>query len=975
MKLFKIMMLFLAAAFSISSAVGQANASLNLLTLNSGQVVIGQTVFVQVDVGNTGPTSSIGIYKIKAQISIPTTIASVAATGHVLPSGWTITSQSAGVINLSNGTDIIPVNAVRSILIAVVGNAIGGPSTVGGQLSFSNGVSPGTGPGSLSGDNSTDNASQSSLQVINAPACAIGVTASAGNILCNAGTTTLTAVATGTTATVEYSLNGGAFQSSNTFTVNAAGSPYTVTAREVGNTTCNANSSPVTVSQPTAVSATASVTSPIVVSGGTGTITVNATGGTGSKTYAVTSGTTTNTTGATSGVFTGLLAGSYTFTATDANGCMGTASIALNNPAPCNIAVSASAGTILCSAGTTTLTAVATGANGTVEYSLNGGAFQSGNTFTVNAAGSPYIVTAREAGNTTCSASSSPVTVSQPSAVAASASVTTAIAVPGGTGTITVSATGGTGAKTYVITSGTTINTTGASSGVFTGLLAGSYLFTATDANGCSGTATTVLSNPGVATADPAVGQMFFTTTLGAMQNANTLLMAPAPDLYDINVPFYNLNQLNQVPNGTIKFTVNLGSKLVLAPGFNLAASPLNTYFTWSQAIVGAGNVVITGTQIAAIPADFDGNIIFRVKGDSACKSNVVANVVITNQLQTLSDDDLQNNAATLQYTLPITLTRTQVNVTCNGAANGIINILASSGTTVVTTGPASYSNTQSLASGQNNLQLTGLVPGTYTITVNASSDAPLTSCSQSTTVTILQPTVLSISNTGHTNNSCFNASAATITVSATGGTAPYTYTISGPTVNTSGALSGVFTGLSAGSYTVTVTDNNGCASTTATIIITQPVGGVPDISLGSDVTGSLFSAPGVSQTIVYNIAEIAGNSAIGDTIRITKVAGFTINFNPTIFSTVVGSTTYTLDNPRWKIDNSNPAFVSIILTDPNNAANAGTLLCNQLVRVAVSITRNTTNISTYTLSARLRQANGEVNLSNNLNSIIFAAE
>jgi hypothetical protein len=33
---------------------------------------------------------------------------------------------------------------------------------------------------------------------------------------------------------------------------------------------------------------------------------------------------------------------------------------------------------------------------------------------------------------------------------------------------------------TYVITSGTTINTTGATSGVFTGLLAGSYVFIAT---------------------------------------------------------------------------------------------------------------------------------------------------------------------------------------------------------------------------------------------------------------------------------------------------------------------------------------------------------------------------------------------------------------------------------------------------------------------------------------------------------------
>jgi hypothetical protein len=326
---------------------------------------------------------------------------------------------------------------------------------------------------------------------------------------------------------------------------------------------------------------------------------------------------------------------------------------------------------------------------------------------------------------------------------------------------------------------------------------------------------------------------------------------------------------------------------------------------------------------------------------------------------------------------LPITLSNTQVNVTCNGAGNGIINVTVSSGTTVVTTGPTGYTNTQNIASGVNTFTLSGLAPGTYTITATAPSDAPLTSCSSVNTVIISQPTILTIpgASVSSTNNNCFNATDGTITVVANGGTAPYTYTIAGPTVNITGSLNGIFTNLSAGSYTVTVTDNNGCTATTATVVITQPVGGTPDITLGSDFTNNLFTTPGVTQTIVYNIAEINGNSAVGDTLRITKIDGYTINFNPTLFSTVVGGTTYALDNTRWKIDNSNPAFVSIILTDPLNAANPGTLLCNQLVRVSVTITRNTSNIAIFPVSARLRRSNGEVNLANNLNSIIFSAE
>ena len=974
MKLFRIIMLFLVGALTIGNVAGQANASLAVLTQNSGNVNLGGTVNIQININNTGPTSSIGVNKVRCQLSVPAALVSIPAVQAGLPTGWIILSNNGSVITVCNGSDIIPVGEARVVLISVQGNALGGPSTVLGNLSFGPGTGVCTGPGTLPGDNTADNSSSSSITVLPAAVCALGVTATAGTIACNGGTTTLTATPAGQNGAVEYSITGGApFQAANTFTV-PAGS-YTVTAREVATPACTATSTAVVVGQPTPVVATASITSPIASIGGTGTITVTNSGGNaGATSYVITSGTTTNTTGASSGVFTGLLAGTYTFTVNKAGCTAISAPLVLSDPAPCIITgVTATPGTILCNGGTTTITAVAAPA-GTYQYSLNGGPFQASGTFN-NVAAGPYSVVARETGNPVCTQTATG-TLSQPAVLAATASVSAAIAIPGGTGTITVTTTGGTGAKSFVITSGATVNATGASSGIFTGLLAGAYTFSVTDANLCTTTASVNLPSPGVATADPAVGQMFFTTTLGAVQNANSLLLAPAADLYDINVPFYNLNQLNAVPNGTLSLRVNLGRKLVLAPGFNLGTAPLSAYFTWAQSSVN-GDIILTGTQSATIPADFDGFAIFRVKGDSACRSNVVSTVLITNILQTLVDDDTQNNAASLQYNLPITLTNTQVNVTCFTAGNGIINVVASSGTSVLTTGPGGYTNTTGLASGVNNFTLSGLAPGTYTITASATSVGPLANCSVTTTVIITQPVVLTLpaASVTSTNINCFAALTGTISVVAAGGTAPYTYTIAGPTVNTTGANSGIFTGLGAGSYTVTVTDNNGCTATTAAIIITQPIGGIPDITLGSDVTGSLFATPGVTQTIVYNVAEIAGNSAVGDTIRITRVAGFTINFNPTLFSTTVGATTYALDNTRWKIDNSNPAFVSIILTDPLNAANPGTILCNQLVRVAVSITRNTPNISTFTLSARLRRANGEVNLGNNLNSIIFAAD
>jgi hypothetical protein len=158
----------LTGVLSITRVSAQANASINILTQSNGQVALGGAVFVQVDVGNTGPTSPIGVNKVRAQISIPIDVASalpnVQQTG--LPAGWAITVNSGDVITVCNGTDIIGVNETRTILIAVHGDVIGGPSTITGVLRFSNGVNCAV-TGTLAGDNPADNTSTSTIEVVN----------------------------------------------------------------------------------------------------------------------------------------------------------------------------------------------------------------------------------------------------------------------------------------------------------------------------------------------------------------------------------------------------------------------------------------------------------------------------------------------------------------------------------------------------------------------------------------------------------------------------------------------------------------------------------------------------------------------------------------------------------------------------------------------------------------------------------------
>src|ERR1043166_1241652 len=99
MKFCKIIILILTVAIGSFKAAGQSNATINILTQNSGQVPVGGTVNIQVDIGNTGPTAAIGQNKVRAQISVPIAIASPLPTAQQmgLPAGWNVVSNTGGV--------------------------------------------------------------------------------------------------------------------------------------------------------------------------------------------------------------------------------------------------------------------------------------------------------------------------------------------------------------------------------------------------------------------------------------------------------------------------------------------------------------------------------------------------------------------------------------------------------------------------------------------------------------------------------------------------------------------------------------------------------------------------------------------------------------------------------------------------------------------------------------------------------------
>ncbi len=165
-------------------------------------------------------------------------------------------------------------------------------------------------------------------------------------------------------------------------------------------------------------------------------------------------------------------------------------------------------------------------------------------------------------------------------------------------------------------------------------------------------------------TADPAITQFDLVDPDG-ITPAFANFIAPSKVL-QIKIPVFNLHQANTIPAGSSKLKINLGRYLSVDPSFILANASLNNYFKWTSSLVG-GNVEINGDVIAPIPGDFIGTAIFDIKaGTILGTSEIFADFQTTNHNTTitLADEDINNNTASLQYTVttnpvvPVTFTK-----------------------------------------------------------------------------------------------------------------------------------------------------------------------------------------------------------------------------------------------------------------------------------------------------------------------------
>lgn len=492
-----------------------------------------------------------------------------------------------------------------------------------------------------------------------------------------------------------------------------------------------------------------------------------------------------------------------------------------------------------------------------------------------------------------------------------------------------------------------------------TGLTAGDYTVTVTDALDRVVTATVTITEPNEILANPTITQV---TCNGSGNGSVSLTVTggtlPYKYLWDNGATTSSISNLSA---GTYTVTITdirscsiTETITITEPDVLVATNASQTDVSFYGGNDGSATVSVTG---GTSPYSY-----LWSNGDTtATSSNLIAGTYTV----TVTDDN--GCTATQSFTIiqPIPLmsqSLTQTNVSCNAGNNGTATIVAMGGN-------APYTYLWSPIGGTN-ATATGLSAGTYTVLVTDSTNNTIT---ESFIITEPDALVASVSKTDITCNSANNGIA---TVNITGGTAPYSYFWS------NGVTSATANNLNVGNYTVTVTDANNC-KTTASVSIAQPSAlvvtststniscyGQNDGSATISVTGgaapySYTWSNGQTGTTLNNLSSGTYIATITDANNCTATKSFTIIEPAFVHPPVAVNQSFCIGQ--------NSTLADVVITGSNikwySAASGGTLLapttvltsgtiyyasqtvgtCESVTRSAVQITLNQATALTTT--------------------------
>jgi hypothetical protein len=163
-----------------------------------------------------------------------------------------------------------------------------------------------------------------------------------------------------------------------------------------------------------------------------------------------------------------------------------------------------------------------------------------------------------------------------------------------------------------------------------------------------------------------------------------------------------------------------------------------------------------------------------------------------------------------------------------------------------------------------------GLCAGTYTYTVASEGG-----CATNVTFTVTDQASVTLSKQ-QVNPTCYGSSNGSITLTATGGATPYSYSIDGETY-----VSGnVFSNLAAGTYSVSAKDANNVISTPQQVTLTQPAEvAAPTVTVVNNCDGSSSLSTSASGTLLWSTNETTSSIIVhtANTFTVTQtVAGCT---------------------------------------------------------------------------------------------------
>ncbi|MFK7799678.1 MAG: T9SS type B sorting domain-containing protein [Aureispira sp.] len=565
-------------------------------------------------------------------------------------------------------------------------------------------------------------------------------------------------------------------------------------AGPVGLTVTDANgciSSPksiVILEPPTLTAAVDSVHNILCNGDNNGRIDLTITGGTGQLNFLWNNGGTTED-------LANLGTGNYTLTVTDSNNCqLVTGPYTISEPTALGMVID-SFTNIWCN-GDSTGAVYTTVTGGTIAYSYlwNNGATSSD---LVNVGVGSYQVTVTDANG--CTITSPIQAVTQPTAVIIdSANVQNITCSGAGDGAIDLTVSGGVGPYTYIWTGGAITQD-------LSGLGAGVYQVTITDANGC------VVVSPNYTMVEP--------TTIGV--TVDTLIDVTCNGVADGaillttlggNSPYTYLwsngattEDITNVSGGTYQLTITDANGCTnLFPFFTI-----NEPAALVANVDSLNNILCNGDSTGFINVSVVGGVLpYAYTWTTGDNIEDLTNVQAGSYALTITDfNNCVVNLGPLTISEPAALvldTAIVQNLLCNGDGNGSISL-------TITGGAVPY--TYLWNNSATTRDLTNLSGGTYQVTITDNNGCVLVSPSY----TVVEPTALTLTIDRVQDISCNGANNGAIYTALVGGVLPYTYNWN------TGDTTDFIDSLPAGSYAVTATDANGCTAIITGTLINEP--------------------------------------------------------------------------------------------------------------------------------------------------------